>query len=126
MSMQLPKTMKALQLFGVDQLVMTDLPVPEPQAGEVLIKTMASTICTSDLHDIKHNPFGIARPKVLGHEGAGVEIKCGPGITACSVGDRVATPPVAPCGNCTECRRGFGHLCQNMEHLGIDRNGTLA
>lgn len=126
MTRQLPKTMKALQLLGVDQLVMTELPIPEPQAGEVLIKTRASTICTSDLHDIRENPFGIALPKVLGHEGAGVVVKCGPGVTECSVGDRVATHPVVPCGNCTECHRGFGHLCVNMGHLGIDRNGTFA
>lgn len=126
MTTPLPSTMKALQLLGLNQLVLTELPLPVPQAGEVLIQTMASTICTSDLHDIQQNPFGIALPKVLGHEGSGVVVQYGSGVTGLSVGTRVATHPVVPCGYCAECHRGFGHLCLNMGHLGIDRDGTFA
>ncbi|MBB5438929.1 2-desacetyl-2-hydroxyethyl bacteriochlorophyllide A dehydrogenase [Pedobacter sp. AK017] len=118
--------MKALQLQGINQLVPVTLPVPIPKADEVLIRTMATTICTSDLHDIKSNPFGIKLPGVLGHEGAGIVVRCGAAVKQFSEGMHVAVHPVVPCGYCVECQRGFGHLCLNMGHLGIDRGGTFA
>lgn len=111
---------------GINQLVLIRLPLPSPKADEVLIRTMATTICTSDLHDIKTNPFGIKLPSVLGHEGAGIVVQCGSAVKGLSPGMRVAAHPVVPCGVCAECLRGFGHLCLNMGHLGIDRNGTFA
>jgi 2-desacetyl-2-hydroxyethyl bacteriochlorophyllide A dehydrogenase len=124
--MSIPHTMKALQLQGPDQLVLTELPVPSPKEDEVLIQTMATTICTSDLHEIKTNPFGIKLPKVPGHEAAGIIVKFGSAVHGLQTGMRVAAHPVVPCGICVECKRGFGHLCLNMGHLGIDRNGTFA
>jgi len=124
--MNIPISMKALQLRGVDNLVLTDIPVPSPKSDEVLIKTKAATICTSDLHDISTNPFGIELPKVLGHEAAGMVVACGSMVHDFSPGMRVAVHPVIPCEVCQECRRGFYHLCLNMGHLGIDRNGTYA
>lgn len=124
--MHLPATMKALQLQGINQLELTRLPLPSPKADEVLIRTMATTICTSDLHDIKANPFGIKLPGVLGHEGAGIVVQCGSAVKGFSPGMSVAAHPVVPCGICAECLRGFGHLCLNMGHLGIDRGGTFA
>jgi threonine dehydrogenase-like Zn-dependent dehydrogenase len=124
--MNLPKTMKALQLLATDQLAMTTLPLPSPKADEVLIQTKSTTICTSDLHDIKTNPFGIKLPKVLGHEGAGVIAACGADVKDLTPGMRVAAHPVVPCGECEACRRGLGHLCLNMGHLGLDRDGTFA
>ncbi len=124
--MNLPTTIKALQLQGIDHLALTEIPMPVPKADEVLIRTRASTICTSDLHDIKDNPFKIKLPNVLGHEGAGIVVQCGAAVKNLSPGMRVAAHPVIPCGVCSECRRGFGHLCLNMGHLGIDRNGTFA
>lgn len=118
--------MKALQLQGPDHLVPVVLPLPSPKANEVLIRTMATTICTSDLHDIRSNPFRIQLPRVLGHEGAGIVVQCGSAVKDLSPGMRVAAHPVIPCGVCVECLRDFGHLCLNMGHLGIDRNGTFA
>ena len=122
----LPIHMKALQLQGVNRLVEVTLPVPVPSDDEVLIHSRATTICTSDLHDIKSNPFGIRYPRVMGHEGAGVIVECGSNVKGLQVGDRVAIHPVVPCGLCEECTRGIGHLCSRMGHLGIDRDGCFA
>ena len=124
--MSKPQTMQALQLRGLNQLVKTTLPVPSPKAVEVLIRTQASTICTSDLHDITSNPFGIVYPRVLGHEAAGVIVECGLEVKHLSPGMRVAEHPVVPCGACVECKRGLEHVCTNMGHLGYDRDGTFA
>ena len=124
--MNRPSTMQALQMRGIRELVKTELPVPLPKPDEVLIRTQAATICTSDLHDLATNPFNIALPRVLGHEAAGIVVACGSAVTQFSPGNRVAAHPVVPCGYCEECLRSFDHLCANMGHLGYDREGGFA
>lgn len=121
-----PKYMQALQLQGINKLVQVSVPVPVPTDDEVLIQTKAATICTSDLHDIKSNPFGIVYPRVMGHEGAGIIVQCGAKVKGLTPGDRVAAHPVVPCGVCEQCLRGLQHLCSNMGHSGIDRDGCFA
>lgn len=118
--------MRALQLCGLNHLEQITIEVPSPKEDEVLIRTRATTICTSDLHDIKYNPFGIQLPRIIGHEAAGEIVSCGSKVKGLSPGLRVAVHPVVPCGICTECKRGFGHICSNMGHLGIDREGTFS
>jgi len=118
--------MQALQMRGVGELAVCTLPVPAPGPRDVLIRTLAATICTSDLHDLARNPFGIALPRVLGHEAAGVVVACGAEVCEFAPGMRVAAHPVVLCGACAECAHGFGHLCARMGHLGHDRDGTFA
>jgi len=118
--------MEALQLQGINQLVQVRVPVPRPKANEVLIRTQAATICTSDLHDLRKNPFGIQYPRIMGHEGAGIIVECGADVRDLPPGTRVAAHPVIPCLKCEECLRGYDHLCLNMSHLGIDKDGCFA
>lgn len=124
--MNAPPTMHALQMRGLNELVLTELSVPTPGPRELLIRTLAATICTSDLHDLARNPFGIALPRVLGHEPAGIVVACGSDVREFAPGVRVAVHPVVPCGECPECRRGLSHLCARMGHLGYDRDGAFA
>src|SRR3989442_5265702 len=112
--MTAPPTMQALQMRGLGELVLTELPVPAPGPRELLIRKLGATICTSDLHDLARNPFGIALPRVLGHEAAGVVVACGAEAREFAPGMRVAVHPVVPCGGCAECARGFGHLCARI------------
>jgi len=118
--------MRALQLRAPHTLQAVELPVPEPAPDEILVRTVATTICTSELNDIAHNPFGIALPRVLGHEGAGLVQAIGPEVRGVRIGDPVAAHPVIPCRTCENCQRGLGHLCARMGHLGLDRDGTFA
>ena len=118
--------MRALQLQALNRLIEVTLPVPRPRPGEALVRTVSTTVCTSDLNDIAHNPFSIPLPRVLGHEAAGLIAALAPNVKGFKVGDRVAAHPVIPCGRCDNCRRGLGHLCSNMGHLGLDRDGTFA
>jgi len=117
---------KALQLRGIQDVALVDLPRPSIKPDELLIRTGATTICTSDLNDIRENPFDIHFPVTMGHEGAGTVVAVGEATTGFVVGDRVATHPVHPCGTCPACRRGWGHLCVAMEHFAINRPGTFA
>jgi threonine dehydrogenase-like Zn-dependent dehydrogenase len=118
--------MRALQLFDRNVLRLMDVPTPEPPLGEVLIRTLATTICTSDIDDIAYSVFSDRFPRTLGHEACGVVEAVGKGVVDLKPGDRVAVHPVVSCGTCANCRRGLGHLCLNMSHLGIDRDGTFA
>jgi len=118
--------MKALILKEKRKLILGEAPIPEISPDELLIRTKAATICTSDLNDIKYNHFGIKMPMVMGHEAAGVVEKVGAEVKGFSVGDEVCTHPVMPCGECVSCRRGLYHLCDDMSHLGLNKSGAFA
>ena len=118
--------MKALVLESAGCLIMKECPKPVPKENEVLVKTKAATICTSDINDINYNPFGIELPMIMGHEGAGIIEAVGEKITDFFIGDEITAHPVMPCGKCVSCRRGLNHLCDDMEHLGINHGGVFA
>jgi threonine dehydrogenase-like Zn-dependent dehydrogenase len=118
--------MKALQLQAIQQLELIETDRPQPADDQLLIRTGAAVICTSDLNDIRENPFHIPLPVVIGHEGAGTVAAVGRQASGFAVGDRVATHPVHPCGTCRECRSGRGHLCPAMGHFGLSMPGTFA
>jgi len=118
--------MKALQFQSVGQLELVEVGAPTIRADELLVRTGAATICTSDLNDIRANPFGIPLPTIMGHEGAGTVAEVGRNVAGFKPGDRVATHPVHPCGECLNCSRGMGHLCSSMGHFGLNMPGTFA
>lgn len=118
--------MRALQLQAVSQLKLVEVPPPTLRADQLLIRTGAAIICTSDLNDWRSNPFDIALPVILGHEGAGTVAAVGSAVQGFQPGDRVAAHPVHPCGRCDTCRRGLGHLCPHLEHFGLNLPGTMA
>jgi len=118
--------MKALRLLRPGHVELTQVDVPAVPAGHLLIRTGAAIICTSDLNDIRENPFSIELPVTLGHEGAGTVADMAPDVTGFSVGDRVAAHPVHPCGLCDVCRAGMSHLCSDMGHFGLNMPGTFA
>ncbi len=118
--------MRALQLIEAGKVEMVDVPEPRPADDQVLVRTGAALICTSDLNDIASNPFGIELPAVIGHEGAGTVAAVGRNVDGFRPGDRVAANPVHPCGRCANCRDGLAHLCQDMGHFGINMPGTFA
>lgn len=100
-------------------LRVADKPVPQPAAGEVLLRVAGCGICGSDLH-ISHDPvpFGIAPPFVLGHEFAGEVVALGAGVETLAVGDRVAVAPMRGCGSCASCRKGEPAWCPEMYVIG--------
>lgn len=118
--------MKALSLHSPGALRLVETAIPEIRPNELLIRTGAATICTSDINDIRENPFGIQLPVVLGHEAAGTIAAAGAAVRGFKAGDRVATHPVHPCGYCQPCRDGLEHLCLNLEHFGLNLPGTFA
>ncbi len=91
-------------------ILVEDVWIDEPKAGEVAVRIKAAGVCHSDWHlvtgDTKH-PV----PVVLGHEGAGIVEQVGPGVVGLEVGDHVALNWAPSCGRCFYCLNGRPALC---------------
>jgi alcohol dehydrogenase, propanol-preferring len=108
-----------------------EVAVPEPGAGEVLIKIGGAGACHSDLHILETpaNTPGMPLPFTLGHENAGWVEKLGPGATGFAVGDPVIVYGPWGCGSCANCRVGMENYCQNPgdgKAGGLGQNGGMA
>jgi len=88
-----------------------DLRVDAPRAGEVLVRLAYAGLCYSDEH-VRFDS-GARLPIVGGHEGSGVVVETGPGVTGLARGDHVALTFVAVCGRCHWCASGRANLCES-------------
>jgi L-iditol 2-dehydrogenase len=111
--------MKALLLTEYSKLEMADLPVPEPAAGEVLVRVEACGICGSDVHGYDGSSGRRIPPLVMGHEAAGTIDSVGAGAENWRRGDRVTFDSTIYCGKCEYCRKGLINLCSQREVLGV-------
>jgi len=91
-------------------LELEDVHIDDPGPGEVLVKTVASGICHSDLHVIEGS-LPVPPPSILGHEPAGIVEAVGAGVTDFSPGDHVIGCLTAWCGVCKFCTGGRPYLC---------------
>jgi S-(hydroxymethyl)glutathione dehydrogenase/alcohol dehydrogenase len=89
-----------------EPLVIEDVDVEAPHAGEVLVRIAASGVCRSDLHVVEGESPVAAPPMVLGHEGAGVVEAVGTDVAGVEPGDHVVIALYGPCGTCADCRAG--------------------
>jgi S-(hydroxymethyl)glutathione dehydrogenase/alcohol dehydrogenase len=85
----------------------------EPAGGEVLVRIEASGVCHTDLDSLS---WGSAM--IVGHEGAGVVVACGPEVSHVAQGDPVLLNWAIPCGGCAQCRRGLESLCESRPAVG--------
>ena len=90
--------------------VVEQLDLDEPGPGEVLVRSLASGVCHSDIH-YQQGGLGDDFPYLLGHEGAGIVEQCGAGVTSVRQGDYVALTYRAPCHSCRFCRAGRSDHC---------------
>lgn len=124
-----PKTMKAavVRAFG-EPLVIEELPIPVPGAGQVLIRVVASGVCHTDLHAADGDwPVIPTLPFIPGHEGAGYIEQIGEGVTGFFRGDRVGVPWLhSACGTCEYCLTGWETLCASQQNTGYSVNGCFA
>ena len=85
-----------------------------PKAGEVLVEIRATGICHTDAFTLSgDDPEGLF-PAILGHEGAGVVVDCGPGVRSLKKGDHVIPLYVPECRECDYCTSGKTNLCQSI------------
>ena len=96
----------------LEPVTIEDVHVDEPAAREVLVRTVATGVCHSDLHVVDgHSRYSLARPMVLGHEGAGVVEAVGAAVTTVRPGDHVVACLSGFCGACEQCLSGHPNLC---------------
>lgn len=111
--------MKALLLSEYKHLNFTDLPEPQIEPDEILIRVRACGICGSDVHGYDGSSGRRIPPIVMGHEAAGTVAAVGNAVTDLKDGDRVTFDSTVSCGHCHFCRRGQINLCDNREVLGV-------
>jgi NDMA-dependent alcohol dehydrogenase len=104
------KTRAAVIYEPGQKLEIEELELDEPQTGEILIRYLYSGLCHSDLHIITGDMI-TRTPMVLGHEGAGIVEKVGPGVTRVAAGDHVVCSFIPNCGVCRYCATGRQSIC---------------
>lgn len=110
---------KALEIVEID--------VAPPRAGEVLVRITHSGVCHTDAFTLcGDDPEGVF-PAVLGHEGGGIVVEVGAGVTSVRPGDHVIPLYTAECGQCKFCRSGKTNLCSAVratQGKGLMPDGT--
>lgn len=117
-------TMLAAMFYAPMDIRLEQLPIPQPEAGEVLLKVAAATTCGTDVKTyLRGHPLLFRQtPAGFGHEVAGIVTSTGIGVTQCKEGDAIVVANSAPCQQCFYCRRGRFSLCEDLLLL----NGAYA
>lgn len=120
--------MKAAIFHGPGRpLEVTEVPAPEPGAGEVRVRVAACGLCHTDLHYLDHGtPTFKPPPLVLGHEISGRIDRLGEGVAGWRAGDAVLLPAVLACGSCALCRTGRENICESSRMFGNHVDGGFA
>jgi S-(hydroxymethyl)glutathione dehydrogenase/alcohol dehydrogenase len=106
------KSKAAIALQAGQPLIIDEIDVEGPKAGEVMVKIHASGVCHTDAFTLSGaDPEGIF-PSVLGHEGGGEVVEIGEGVTSVCVGDHVIPLYTPECRQCKFCLSGKTNLCQ--------------
>src|SRR5437667_10759652 len=101
--------MKALLYPRYGEMVVCDVPEPQPGPGEVLVQVGACGSCGSELGSFAARSARRVPPLVMGHEFAGTVAALGEGVAGLRVGERVVVNSLVHCGTCDMCRRGATH-----------------
>ncbi len=106
------KTRAALATAAGKPLTIVEVDLEGPKHGEVLVEIRATGVCHTDAFTLSgDDPEGIF-PAILGHEGAGVVVDVGPGVTSLKKGDHVIPLYTPECRQCSYCTSGKTNLCQ--------------
>jgi S-(hydroxymethyl)glutathione dehydrogenase/alcohol dehydrogenase len=115
--------MKALVALEQNKIQVEDVSLEPPKAQEVHVRMAAAGVCHSDLSAVNGTIPNVF-PCVLGHEGAGVVVGVGDGVTNCKIGDHVVMSFVPNCGRCFHCVRNEAFLCKATPRGGMMTDGT--
>ena len=117
--------MKAVVLYGKDDLRYEDYPMPKLKQGSVKVRVRAAGICGSDIPRVLGDA-AFFYPIVLGHEFAGDVVEIAPDVTTIKVGDRISGAAHIPCYKCDDCARGDYGLCKNYSFIGSREQGAFS
>lgn len=124
------ETMKALVKEKAGPgFTLKDVPVPQPGPGEVLLDVKVMSICGTDVHIYEWDEWSASRvkpPRIIGHEFAAEVVGLGEGTKRLKLGDFVTAETHIADYTCRLCRTGNAHICENVQILGVDRDGSYA
>ena len=121
------KTKAAIAFAAGKPLEIVELDLQGPQAGEVLVEIKATGVCHTDAFTLSGDDPEGAFPAVLGHEGAGVVVDVGAGVTSLAPGDHVIPLYTPECRECDYCLHPKTNLCQAIRETqgaGVMPDGT--
>jgi len=120
--------MKGARLYGQEDIRIEEIPVPEINDDEVLLKVRRTMVCGTDLRMYQYGYPGISpeTPLIPGHELSGVIEKIGSKVRGYSEGMAVAVAPNMGCGTCDMCVSGNTQLCSDFRAFGINIDGAFA
>ena len=120
--------MKALRCLAPNEVCIVDMPKPELQQDELLIKPLATGICGTDIEIIEGgvDPAYIRYPITLGHEWVGRVEVSQRSSTTITKGNRVVVEGIIPCEKCIECKAGATNRCMKYDEIGFTRDGAAA
>ena len=121
------KTRAAVAFEAKKPLEIVELDLEGPKAGEVLVEIKATGVCHTDEFTLSGaDPEGLF-PAILGHEGSGVVVEVGPGVTSLKTGDHVIPLYTPECRQCPSCLSRKTNLCQAIrvtQGQGLMPDGT--
>jgi len=120
------KKMKAALCPRPGEMVITEVDVPEPKEGEVLVEVRATGLCGSDVDGFLGRHPMIGYPIIMGHECSGVIAAVGKNARGVHKGDAVVVEPFFTCKSCPSCLRGKYNLCKDLRIIGHQIPGSLA
>ena len=112
----IPSSMRAAVYRGVNDVRVETVPVPQIEAGELLIQVATCGICGTDLKKVHSGSH--SAPRIFGHETAGTIVAMGKGVRDFRVGDRVMVFHHLPCGHCYYCRKQTYAQCPVYKKVG--------
>ncbi len=118
--------MKAAVYHGIEDIRIEELPIPEIEEGEILLRVMSCAICGTDLRIYKHGHKKVNPPHIIGHEVAGIIESVGKGVTGYEEGERVLLVTEVSCNLCKWCLDGRKNLCAKMQAFGYYYPGGFA
>lgn len=118
--------MKAALYNGPVDLVVQDVPNPQPKPDSMIIRIRACTICGTDLKLYTVGNPRCKPPRVIGHELVGEVVEVGRDVDGFSVGERVTLATSIACNRCDYCSRGLQNLCPDMKCISMDYDGAFA
>jgi L-iditol 2-dehydrogenase len=108
------------------EIIFQEVPVPTPEADQVLVKIMNIGICGSDIH-VYHGKHPFTKyPVTQGHEVSGEVVVLGENVKEFFVGQKVTIEPQVFCGECYPCRHGKYNLCEELKVMGFQTTGTAS
>lgn len=121
------KTRAAIAVAPNQPLVIEEVDLEGPKAGEVLVEIMATGVCHTDAYTLEGKDSEGIFPSILGHEGAGIVREVGAGVTSVAPGDHVIPLYTAECRQCKTCLSQKSNLCTSVratQGKGVMPDGT--